>query len=114
MRISDWSSDVCSSDLRPGWRAKPGCIFKARSGEKGKEPRDVDADRHRRARRPCGRRRRQPARHISQQFLHAADRKRVVEGKSVSVRVDFGGRRISKKNKPIEKQKDKSIHTRIP
>src|SRR3546814_13971911 len=69
MRISDWSSDVCSSDLeRP--RAWPlDALFDDRR----------PADR-------LGIRRWQ------------LDRKSVVQGKSVSVRVDLGGRRIIKKN----------------
>src|SRR3546814_19798167 len=36
------------------------------------------------------------------------DRKSVVEGKSVSVRVDLGGRRIMKKKKQTNNNKDKS------
>src|SRR3546814_19233924 len=41
-----------------------------------------------------------------------ADRKRVVSGKSVSVRVDLGGRRISKKNTEFmrHKYKDNTRH----
>src|SRR3546814_8851238 len=27
MRISDWSSDVCSSDLIPAWKAAPALAF---------------------------------------------------------------------------------------
>src|SRR3546814_11865853 len=37
----------------------------------------------------------------------SVDRKSVVEGKSVSVRVDLGGRRIIKKKKPTPKHKQK-------
>src|SRR3546814_4842857 len=40
---------------------------------------------------------------IGQADCKEADRKSVVEGKSVSVRVDFGGRRIIKKKKKINK-----------
>src|SRR3546814_16365844 len=67
MRISDWSSDVCSSDLtdgpnglkRPAWAS--------------------NAD----------------------NWWHPSpeDRKSVVQGKSGSVRVDLGGRRIIKKKR---------------
>src|SRR3546814_11249431 len=67
MRMSDWSSDVCSSDLAVC--AGRGC------------GRRVWAPRRAAARVPVHRRRRR-------------DRKSVVEGKSVSVRVDLGGRRI--------------------
>src|SRR3546814_18577641 len=76
MRISDWSSDVCSSDLeaeqgRRGVRvelhadAVVGEIEAAEGGDQAV----------------------------------GGDRKSVVEGKSVSVRVDLGGRRIIKKNR---------------
>src|SRR3546814_15854510 len=102
MRISDWSSDVCSSDLlaseiveraldmrreqmlgRRGIAVEPrfdeltmleiGAILAAR----GLEMRDHIAFRH----------------HL-ESLDQLRDRKRVVEGKSVSVRVDLGGRRI--------------------
>src|SRR3546814_17096182 len=64
MRISDWSSDVCSSVLP--------------------------------ARRRCmGARGRYPA-----SCAEVLDRKSVVWGKSVSVRVDLGGRRINNKKTP--------------
>src|SRR3546814_15004150 len=92
MRISDWSSDVCSSDLGGdlqdrhrvrtclGHRHRP-CRFCRRctgsvccgTSNSGRTCR----------RRGRGRR----------------DRKSVVEGKSVSVRVDLGGRRIIKKKR---------------
>src|SRR3546814_6711072 len=71
MRISDWSSDVCSSDLP---RARLAAVFGL-----------VHAPQHEPARR-----RRGGIEHI------ALDRKSVVSGKSVSVRVDRGGRRIIK------------------
>src|SRR3546814_14592928 len=83
MRISDWSSDVCSSDLaandatlatvalRPRliWgpgdpHLLPGLVARARAGRL--------------------------------RLIDGGDRKSVVEGKSVSVRVDLGGRRIIK------------------
>src|SRR3546814_15262968 len=72
MRISDWSSDVCSSDLGPLGLRVVGqggvLVARARVDRRG----DAGAD-------DC-------------------DRKRVVSGKSVSVRVDLGGRRLIKKN----------------
>src|SRR3546814_17840516 len=80
MRISDWSADVCSSDLRwprpisgaaaenPGLRRSPRLILRTRAQTKA-------------VRRNGG----------------LVDRKSVVSGTSVSVRVDLGGRRISKK-----------------
>src|SRR3546814_13551274 len=82
MRISDWSSDVCSSDLAPPRRATatwtsscgpPALWATARSPT-----------------RTC------------------VDRKSVVLGKSVSVRVDLGGRRIIKK-KIIQKRIDRYV-----
>src|SRR3546814_16339671 len=81
MRISEWSSDVCSSDLArleelPGRRLT---IIRRRTGANARNrPRHFPP--------PSARRRRSPA-----------DRQRVVSGKSVSVRVDLGGRRIIKK-----------------
>src|SRR3546814_17193264 len=99
MRISDWSSDVCSSDLagqaadatgradqRPGLLQGPGHLHAARQGAPG------DAAQH-------------PDRLPGSVFVaepadDSRDRKSVVSGKSVSVRVDIGGRRIIKtKNK---------------
>src|SRR3546814_10937129 len=87
MRISDWSSDVCSSDL--GRAARPTAPGRAR-GRPG-----------RRARR-AGRRRPRACR---------ADRKSVVKGKSVSVRVDLGGRRIIKKKNTKHEKKNKIKNT---
>src|SRR3546814_20602414 len=77
MRISDWSSDVCSSDLRAG------------------AGRPVQARRLHRRRTVCAGRARQRAGRRHRRC--PPDRKSVVEGKSVSVRVDLGGRRILKK-----------------
>src|SRR3546814_12535629 len=91
MRISDWSSDVCSSDLVTLVHRPPA----------------VDRARHRHADRAIGgqgaalgaathRREIEPARAFARsrearELLR--DRKSVVEGKRVSVRVDLGGRR---------------------
>src|SRR3546814_14369566 len=72
MRISDWSSDVCSSDLGPCPRISSTCG--------AAWPRFAASDR--------------PPRRWS-------DRKSVVEGMSVSVRVDLGGRRIIKKKNTV-------------
>src|SRR3546814_19714222 len=74
LRISDWSSDVCSSDL--AWR---GCRRSCRCSSPARGHRA-------RLQRPRPR----PAHR---------DRKSVVQGKSVSVRVDLGGRRIVKKKR---------------
>src|SRR3546814_20596679 len=104
MRISDWSSDVCSSDL-PGPR-RPVVVRPSR--RPGRRWRCENA-----AREPgvdiiaCLRSpdRRHPGGHDDllawRQLHHLArgDRKSVVWGKSVSVRVDLGGRRVIKKKK---------------
>src|SRR3546814_18873630 len=101
MRISDWSSDVCSSDLHPAsciwsWRCPRPCM----SGSCRREPAratvslsvehrlDIASDH------PGWRCTEQP--HMPK-YYPTLDRKSVVEGKSVSVRVDHGGRRSSKK-----------------
>src|SRR3546814_11184812 len=105
MRISDWSSDVCSSDLdsyakrqsprKRAFRVCPAPLqAHLREGRRaGRNPqarvlREADPGAQ-----VQGRRRREAsgAPHL--------DRKSVVEGKSVSVRVDLGGRRIIKKKK---------------
>src|SRR3546814_18821855 len=93
MRISDWSSDVCSSDLvqqtsatrarlrsRQAWKNRPAQINGARTS--GTARLSMPAA-------PPG----------SHSGMPARDRKSVVEGKRVSVRVDIGGRRLNKKKK---------------
>src|SRR3546814_17432563 len=91
MRISDWSSDVCSSDLprrcasaarqsgRPTARATSAWVPACRAKASRPSSRVSAA--------PDG-----PA---------AADRKSVVEGKRVSVREALGGSRIIKKKNNI-------------
>src|SRR3546814_13002721 len=97
MRISDWSSDVCSSDLPsdPGGRHRFLLAVAARSrafldrraqrpraGDSGAASRDLpDGEGARGAGLARG----------------TGDRKDVVWGQSVAVRVDLGGRRIIKK-----------------
>src|SRR3546814_19498575 len=114
MRIRDWSSDVCSSDLlgrlgepRYGKRGEQGggekeCAQQARFGAGGGHDRKT---RSRRPRRQPGQRHGElcpicaigcpgPARRTGR-----TDRKSVVSGKSVSGRVNLGGRLINKKKK---------------
>src|SRR3546814_15844207 len=107
MRISDWSSDVCSSDLTAVATAdlptgamtlglRPECI----------RPAALDGA-------PLAARVQVVERLGERTLPHVVlddgtDRKSVVEGKSVSVRVDLGGRRIIKKKK---QQQNKSSHT---
>src|SRR3546814_20751037 len=88
MRISDWSSDVSSSDLQNGrFRQPPG-------GAERPGPGTSCPGRGRDQARPAGASSRQPP--ALRRDRHGKDRKSVVSGKSVSVRVDIGGRRIIK------------------
>src|SRR3546814_15080106 len=104
MRISDWSSDVCSSDLvRP---ARPprqpiarGCDGGGRSRRLRGRPGATAVRRTEEA--PVA----GPAVAVTgtavaaRRTLRQPDRKSVLEGKSVSVRVNLGGLRIfTKKN----------------
>src|SRR3546814_12638161 len=75
MRISDWSSDVCSSDL----------LISSVSAVSNKSPRSAMT---------CIRR---PSR-VAMVFASTRSEERRV-GKGVSVRVDLGGRRIIKKKR---------------
>src|SRR3546814_13942578 len=85
LRISDWSSDVCSSDLHPGQYARQqqrrGPPLAARWGEQ----------------RGVGRH--QLSRTAAEAAEESGDRKSVVRGTRVSERVDLGGRGISKKKR---------------
>src|SRR3546814_15717454 len=96
MRISDWSSDVCSSDLHRSdvlRRGRTHVPLLCRDGR-------CHARRQRRTYRlgasgRCGGR---------CESLRRPDRKSVVEGKSVSVRVDPGGSRIIKKKNTTQEK----------
>src|SRR3546814_15771116 len=98
MRISDWSSDVCSSDLLAvelgvAEEAGTGAVLTVLRGfalavevlvtHPAGAAGDVEGDHD----------------PVADGDLGDLDRKSVVEGKSVSVRVDLGGRRIIKKKK---------------
>src|SRR3546814_11910487 len=102
MRISDWSSDVCSSDLADGCRD-----FSLRDVPPVAQSPPYRHG-HARTRRQRGdpRRRAEPP---DRRRAGLRDRKSVVEGKSVPVRVDLGGRRIIKKKKTI-----KTEQTQLP
>src|SRR3546814_16266470 len=109
-RISDWSSDVCSSDLRcslksrvtsvsassGGWPST--CLLTARKTELSWDRGDRSGGS--RTRSICCR---GTARGNS-------DRKSVESGKSVSVSVDFGGRRIIKKKQQTYIRTYKTSH----
>src|SRR3546814_14358445 len=84
MRISDWSSDVCSSDL---YKTK---AKNAQEAHEAIRPTDL-------FRRPQDVARALDDDHRRLYELIWKDRKSVVSGKSVSVSVDLGGRRILKK-----------------
>src|SRR3546814_15409591 len=95
MRISDWSSDVCSSDLLlmicVGYE-EFGQAIRAASIEAVHRGNRLDPTAHT----PSGHENDQVYRFGDQPLRHI-DRKSVVLGKSVSVRVDLGGRSIIKK-----------------
>src|SRR3546814_16775911 len=98
MRISDWSSDVCSSDLMT-ITVDPVDLAKALIAAPSISPATVPVfallrTDHERA---AGQADTLPAGVIADDWLKEEDRKSVVSGKSVSVRVDHGGRRIIKK-----------------
>src|SRR3546814_12412126 len=105
MRISDWSSDVCSSDLN----ARLGKIVVIGTLR-------IGAAHHFAVGLPAVRDRSRLVRPVPT----TADRQSVVEGKSVSVRVDLGGRRIiTKKNTVnigedlLQQIKDKTTQTQL-
>src|SRR3546814_18833242 len=97
MRISDWSSDVCSSDLfglatlsQGGAQAAassiPVTVVQPNVGQQDKwVGSKADANFAK----------------LARLTTPKEDRKSVVLGQSVSVRVDLGGRRIIKKQKTI-------------
>src|SRR3546814_18687824 len=99
MRISDWSSDVCSSDLALRFLdpahldlgsivLAPGIMAEGTAGQRPGAQTPAIED-------PIG----GNTRMLEQigVVMKQLDRKSVVEGKRVSVRVDLGGRRIIKK-----------------
>src|SRR3546814_12049264 len=100
MRISDWSSDVCSSDLPPPRRGRPMGVW---GGSRRTAMRQTSKRRASRedggAKPPAPRASlyEDVTRRIIAELEAGRDRKSVVSGKSVSVRVDLGGRRIIKK-----------------
>src|SRR3546814_11544442 len=117
MRISDWSSDVCSSDLHGARGGDRRSCARVRGGRGSVRQRQsaIDAEarpcprrraarlRARRAdgRRICpaagqesNRRHRQRGEGTGAGDAARVNRQRVVEGKRVTVRVELGGRRI--------------------
>src|SRR3546814_18351574 len=106
MRISDWSSDVCSSDLaagqlygHQGLAVRDEIDAHADAGRVAAHPRCLEAGRR-------GPALEAPGNRLSKQGLAPAtvamdppDRKSVVQGKSVAVSVRIGGCRMIKKTK---------------
>src|SRR3546814_17703822 len=97
MRISDWSSDVCSSDLvsQPSLAASLKCRLHGiliPSSEVFNIPTILDIL-HKKIRERV----KVTSPDIRASLKAKGDSKSVVWGKSVSVRVDLGGRRIFKK-----------------
>src|SRR3546814_14184260 len=108
MRISDWGSDVCSSDLDREQAPLGGLIIIEADGKDlVNDARCLDdaadARLHQRREPGVGKQAAQPD--------HGGERRSEErrEGKSVSVRVDLGGRRFIKKQ---QKQVSKSIVNR--
>src|SRR3546814_14206183 len=111
MRISDWSSDVCSSDLhrrRPLGQVAVGVVEAAEGGRRFDAVRGhlqiaaKVANAH-----PEPRMRQEGVVGSTHQVQ---DRKSVEAGKGVSVRVDLGGRRLIKKKK--NKQESATLRTK--
>src|SRR3546814_17312837 len=124
MRIIDWSSDVCSSDLRGHRKAQHAAREFGRVGDR-EAYRLADEEGHERDVEPTQPQRDDAEQESQERAQDSAekepqpgadpvvklaqrggvgpdgdeDRKRVVSGKSVSVRVDRGGRGILKKKK---------------
>src|SRR3546814_11818815 len=98
MRISDWSSDVCSSDLRAEQAGYKGIVVTLDTWVTGWRPRDLSTANFPQLRGHC------LANYTSDPVfrprLARTDRQSVVWGKWVSVRVDPGGRRSIKKKRP--------------
>src|SRR3546814_17224204 len=98
MRISDWSSDVCSSDLNGHEHLR--CLRRKQVRKRRAEEREQRRRSARSGVRVVARGLRSAdAVHGGEAGGRRPDRKSVVWGKSVSVRVDLGGRRIIKKKK---------------
>src|SRR3546814_20908514 len=95
MRISDWSSDVCSSDLDLLHRRIDAAVHAERQAVAGAGDgiehlvETIGAVAHHVEDRPED---------LALPHLDSGDRKRVVEGQSVSVREGPGGRRTLKNN----------------
>src|SRR3546814_13373079 len=104
MRISDWSSDVCSSDLSSAVVIKMLHQFTRLVSARRRPSSWPEAHARTCPTSPCP-----PASRACN-----SDRKSVVSGKSVSVRVDLGGRRsIKKKNIYTTQVESMSLHENV-
>src|SRR3546814_11109033 len=115
MRISDWSSDVCSSDLRHGTQGHQPCLLCLRRLGGGGSRAENGAAVFRRDRPAAAQAFHRPPAELSRQHGRRAQRRRqclaapalradadgksVGKGKRVSVLVNLGGGRIIKKKK---------------
>src|SRR3546814_17346093 len=109
MRISDWSSDVCSSDLHIAYDHDDDWAQGFYEGMlRFPVEQSFHAGRNAKATLLAGV---TSAREVGagdfidvalRNAINAGDRQSVVEGKRGSVRVDIGGRRITKKKKVIK------------
>src|SRR3546814_17961142 len=97
LRISDWSSDVCPSDLRVIRDSFGGAVIERQAAGFAADPENFLelGDCHRRDFGGCN---------------VAADRRKerksVVKVKSVAIRVDIGGRSISKRKNIMSRSED--------
>src|SRR3546814_18302790 len=113
MRISDWSSDVCSSDLHRAVHIL--CLHpKILTLPSHREQHRADAI-HLSSQRRSGDASMSSKVHQDSIRLKRlkVDRKSDVSGKSVSVRVDLGGRRIFNKNNKKRKKKNNNSRTHM-
>src|SRR3546814_15743872 len=110
MRISDWSSDVCSSDLSDGKRHDHAGQFithqrpeQAAFNHDAEKAADNAASQYRKEKWQAECSEPEQHRHGTDHVELALERQNVVWGKSGSVRVDLGGRRIYKKTKTVKR-----------
>src|SRR3546814_13668027 len=103
MRISDWSSDVCSSDLdRGGVREQRDALAFERSQKRrvGEQAVDTEVNSHDASGAPSVSAKQSGGWKSGLPGGCGQDRESGVWGEGVAVRVDRGGRRIIKKKKP--------------
>src|SRR3546814_13683748 len=97
MRISDWSSDVCSSDLRANQNLHDCVLHRSAAGQIQQRTNVMhDTDQTDEKTRDATD---APAEKATEAKDAELDRTSVVSGKSVSVRVDLGGRRTIEKKR---------------